>query len=90
MNVVHRRPRIGVAEKLLHHLHIEPRRLEGSRRVRVADRMEAEAAEIDPRLCANFPEPGAHTPDEKLDLEAAEKVWIYLKEILKSFPNANG
>lgn len=33
---------------------------------------------------------GAHTPDEKLNLEAAEKVWIYLKEILKSFPNANG
>lgn len=33
---------------------------------------------------------GAHTPDEKLNLEAAEKVWIYLKEILKSFPKANG
>ena len=28
---------------------------------------------------------GAHTPDEKLNLEAAENVWIYLKEILKSF-----
>jgi aminoacyl-histidine dipeptidase len=28
---------------------------------------------------------GAHTPSEKLNLEAAEKVWIYLKEILKSF-----
>ncbi|WNY22992.1 Cytosol non-specific dipeptidase [Methanimicrococcus hongohii] len=32
---------------------------------------------------------GAHTPDETLNLEAAEKVWIYLKEILKSFPNTN-
>ncbi|MBZ3935968.1 beta-Ala-His dipeptidase [Methanimicrococcus blatticola] len=32
---------------------------------------------------------GAHTPDEKLNLDAAEKVWIYLKEILKSFPSAN-
>jgi Di- and tripeptidases len=28
---------------------------------------------------------GAHTPDEKLNLDAAEKVWIYLKEILKAF-----
>ena len=28
---------------------------------------------------------GAHTPSEKLNLEAAEIVWIYLKEILKSF-----
>jgi len=28
---------------------------------------------------------GAHTPSEKLNLNAAEKVWIYLKEILKSF-----
>ncbi|WNY28527.1 Cytosol non-specific dipeptidase [Methanimicrococcus stummii] len=33
---------------------------------------------------------GAHTPDETLNLDAAEKVWIYLKEILKSFPNAEG
>lgn len=27
---------------------------------------------------------GAHTPDETLNLKAAEKVWIYLKEILKT------
>lgn len=32
---------------------------------------------------------GAHTPDEKLNLEAAEKVWIYLKEILSAFAKAN-
>ena len=28
---------------------------------------------------------GAHTPSEKLNLETAEKTWIYLKELLKSF-----
>jgi dipeptidase D len=27
----------------------------------------------------------AHSPSEKVNLAAAEKVWIYLKEILKSF-----
>ncbi|MDV0445004.1 Cytosol non-specific dipeptidase [Methanimicrococcus sp. At1] len=35
----------------------------------------------------------AHTPGEKLNLDAAEKVWIYLKEILKSFgemPQSDG
>ncbi|MDR0767013.1 MAG: beta-Ala-His dipeptidase, partial [Methanosarcinales archaeon] len=32
----------------------------------------------------------AHTPDETLNLEATENVWIFLKEILKSFPNTNG
>lgn len=32
---------------------------------------------------------GAHTPDETLNLDAAEKVWIYLKEILKSFNEIN-
>jgi dipeptidase D len=32
----------------------------------------------------------AHTPDETLNLAAAENVWIFLKEILGSFSNENG